>query len=100
MNKKEIINEFIRKEIGEFELDAVYRGVDLHKKFNYYIKNNPVNQKQKYCLLFGSKTKTVLKAYLEQDLGLKYFSRKTGYYISYEPGYCDNLNKKLYEGIE
>ena len=92
---KAIIHNFMKHQVKEFKLGEYYNGVVLHKQFIGYIKQYPIDSIHKYYCMFGGKTKTPLRNYLLNDLGLEYVSRKGGYFIHYEPHYCDNLNSKL-----
>lgn len=94
-DKKQIIHNFMKHEVKEFKVGEQYNPVTLHKQFISYIKQYPVDSKHKYNAMFGGKTKSPLRDYLLNDLGLQYVSRKAGYFIHYSPNYCDNLNIKL-----
>jgi len=93
--KREIIHNFVKHQIQEFKLGEYYNPVVLHKQFISYIKQYPIDSKHKYYSMFGGKTKTPLRSYLINDLGLEYVSRKSGYFIHYSRKYCEELNIKL-----
>lgn len=96
MDKKQIIQGFMQREIGNFELGETYKCVKLHKQFNVYIKQYPLDSKFKYHIMFGSQTKSIFKEYLEKDLGLEYYARQAGYFIHYNPNYCKTVNETLW----
>jgi len=96
MDKKQIIQKFMQHEVKDFKLGETYKCVRLHKQFNSYIKQYPTDSKHKYSLMFGTKTKSIFKEYLEKDIGLEYNSRNAGYFINYNPKYCETVNHKLW----
>ena len=87
MDKKQIIQGFMQHEVKDFKLGETYKCVKLHKQFNFYIKHYPIDSKFKYNLMFGSKTKSIFK---------EYNSRNAGYFINYNPNYCESVNNKLW----
>ena len=93
---KQIIQEFVQNNVGMFKIGTTHNPVQLHKEFNAYIKQYPLDSKVKYCHMFHSRTKTPLRNYLVNDLGLEYVTRKKGYLIRYDVKACANLNAKLY----
>ena len=95
-DKKAIIRGFVQHQIGFFIKGDYHNPVKLHKQFIGYLKQYPIDSKFKYCLLFGNKTKTPLRSFFLDDLGLEYCCRKAGYFIRYDLNYCNNLNKLLY----
>lgn len=96
MDKKQIIKGFLQEEVGHFELGETYKCVKLHKQFNVYIKLYPEDSIHKYGIMFGTKTKSIFKEYLEKDIGLEYNSRNAGYFINYNPNYCETVNNNLW----
>ena len=96
VSKQQIIQGFVQHAVGEFEVDQIYKPVELHKKFVRYIKVYPIDARHKYLIMFGQRTKTDLRNYLLNDLGLQYVPRRAGYYIHHDPEYCTNLNNKLW----
>ena len=97
--KKQIIRGFVQHHIGFFIKGDYHNPVQLHKHFISYLKQYPLDSEEKYCYYFGKLTKSPLRSFFVNDLGLEYCCRKAGYFIRYDFDYCNNLNDRLYNPI-